>query len=176
MAKSLSQDANEIEFKLEPHHLSSLFAALKMPSLNILAKAITNIPALKEEIVNLLSSEISSVSKSLGARKHNRSVLMVKDFESLKKSNIEDMIAEFKANFPSLFNQILALMIPDEKKKSPVHYDYDTFEKFPNMSMSPKHSIDSFKLNTWFREHKKDQINPLNITSVSCPGLLWFTR
>ena len=122
MAKALSQDANETEFNLEPQHLSSLFAVLKKPSLTILAKAITDIPALKEEIVNLLSSEISSVSKSLGARKHNPSVLMAKDFESLKTSNIEDMVAEFKAKFPSLFNQILALMIPEDKKKSPEHY------------------------------------------------------
>ena len=49
-------------------------------------------------------------------------------------------------------------LISDFREIKPfVYVEGRKFDAFPNMSMSPKLSIDSFKLNSWFREHKKDQ-------------------
>ncbi len=110
LARKLSTVPSHIQGTLSLVHAVRLKAAVMSRDPEKTCLAVMSIPALRNGCVEILAKDNNRMAVTMNGRKHNKSELMKKDFESLRTVDFDNIVSEFKCKFPELFQQVTRLM------------------------------------------------------------------
>ncbi|XP_071109877.1 uncharacterized protein [Haliotis cracherodii] len=186
LAEFLSNPSRNDPARVSLTHLVKLKLLLNTRNPRIIARYFMNTPSLKDACIDLLADSVQGTPLLMTGRKYNASVLMKKDFESLKSFVIEDIVDEFRLKFPELFLMFQRVMLPKSKQNSAENqqdilprlamiYSVMLFTRNPELSRFQR-VIASCLLDNICDQKVYDQMNKLGVTVSYCRALEVFKQ